>query len=153
MSRRSNAERRPAGASRGFTLVEALVSLFILSVVMALALTLLVAMRSFAAKQQNFTQPRQISRSAVDYLGFYLAQAADLNVTENGPVNPNALIMYYSFGKDAASGGSTPVQASYNNLSAAASDSGTRGRTSFPSASRRTRFGFRSRPTRARTCP
>lgn len=98
-----------------------MVSLFILMVVVTLSLTLLISMRSFAAKQQNFTQPRQIARSAVDYLGFYLAQAADLNVSENGPNNPNALVMYYSFGKAKVGGGPapTPIQASYNNLTVA----------------------------------
>ena len=61
--------------SRGFTLIEALVSVLILSVVMIVALTLLVSMRSFAAKQQAFTAPRQSARSAIDYLSFFLAGA------------------------------------------------------------------------------
>jgi prepilin-type N-terminal cleavage/methylation domain-containing protein len=103
--------------SRGFTLIEALVSILILSVVMIVALTLLVSMRSFAAKQQAFTAPRQSARSAIDYLGFFLAGATDLNV-EAG--NPNALVMLTTFGV----GAGTPRQASYNNLTAAEATAG-----------------------------
>lgn len=99
--------------SRGFTLIEALASILILSVVMIVALTLLVSMRSFAAKQQTFTAPRQTARSAVDYLSYFLASATDLNI-EAG--NPNALVMWPTWGTAA---GTTLRQASYNNLSAA----------------------------------
>ncbi len=102
--------------SRGFTLIEALVSVLILTVVMVVALTLLVSMRSFAAKQQAFTAPRQSARSAIDYLGFFLAGATDLNV-EAG--NPNALVMWTTFGV-----AGTPRQASYNNLTAAEAAAG-----------------------------
>jgi prepilin-type N-terminal cleavage/methylation domain-containing protein len=98
--------------SRGFTLIEALISILILSVVMIVALTLLVSMRSFAAKQQGFTAPRQSARSAVDYVSFFLAGATDLNV-EAG--NPNALVMWTTWGNSA---GTTPRQTSYNNLDA-----------------------------------
>jgi prepilin-type N-terminal cleavage/methylation domain-containing protein len=101
--------RRP----RGFTLTEALVSILILSVMMILALTLLMSMRSFAAKQQTFTAPRQITRSAIDYMSFFLAGAADLNVEQG---NPNALAMWTAFGK--AKGAVTTRQVSFNNLTA-----------------------------------
>ncbi|MBK8597308.1 MAG: prepilin-type N-terminal cleavage/methylation domain-containing protein [Holophagales bacterium] len=100
---------------RGFTLIEALVSILILSVVMIVALTLLVSMRSFAAKQQAFTAPRQTARAGIDYLSFFLAGAADLNV-EAG--NPNALVMWTTYGDNNTSAGDVR-QASYNNLSAA----------------------------------
>lgn len=100
-------------ARRGFTLVEALASVFILSVVMAVALSLLVSMRSFAAKQQAFTAPRQTARRAVDYLSFFAAGATDLNL-EAG--NPNALLMAFGFG---STGGATTYASSYNNLSGA----------------------------------
>ena len=103
--------------SRGFTLIEALVSVLILTVVMVVALTLLVSMRSFAAKQQAFTAPRQSARSAIDYLGFFLAGATDLNV-EAG--NPNALVMWTTFGV-----AGTPRQASFNNLTAAEATAGS----------------------------
>jgi type II secretory pathway pseudopilin PulG len=96
--------------SRGFTLIEALVSVLILTVVMIVALTLLVSMRSFASKQQAFTAPRQSARSAIDYLSFFLAGATDLNVLAG---NPNALIMWTTNGVAA-----TPRQASFNNLTA-----------------------------------
>ena len=104
--------------SLGFTLVEAAASILILSVVMIVALTLLVSMRSFAAKQQAFTAPRQTARSAVDYLSFFAAGAADLNVDQG---NPNALVMWTSFGDS-----KTVVvrQASFNNLTAAQAANG-----------------------------
>lgn len=104
--------------ARGFTLTEATISILILSVVMIVALTLLVSMRSFAAKQQSFTVPRQSARSAVDYLSFFAAGAADLNVDQG---NPNALIMFTSFGDDK---GVTVRQASFNNLTAAQATAG-----------------------------
>lgn len=103
---------------RGFTLVEALISVLILSVVMIVALTLLVSMRSFAAKQQTFTAPRQAARSAVDYLSYFLAGATDLNV-EAG--NPNALVIWYSAGNASKA---NLRQASYNNLTAAQAAAG-----------------------------
>jgi prepilin-type N-terminal cleavage/methylation domain-containing protein len=100
-------------ARRGFTLIEALASVFILSVVMAVALTLLVSMRSFAAKQQAFTAPRQTARRAIDYLSFFAAGATDLNLEGR---NPNALLMEFGFG---ASGALTTWASSYNNLDGA----------------------------------
>lgn len=105
---------------RGFTLIEALVSVLILSVVMIVALTLLVSMRSFAAKQQAFTAPRQTSRAAIDYLSFFVAGATDLNV-EAG--NANALVMWTTFGTNATSA-ATVRQASFNNLTAAQESAG-----------------------------
>lgn len=105
---------------RGFTLIEALVSILILSVVMIVALTLLVSMRSFAAKQQTFTAPRQSSRAAVDYLSFFLAGAADLNVDQG---NPNALVMWTTFGTNVTAP-ATLRQATFNNLTAAQATAG-----------------------------
>ncbi len=105
---------------RGFTLIEALVSILILSVVMIVALTLLVSMRSFAAKQQAFTAPRQTARAGIDYLSFFLAGATDLNV-EAG--NPNALVMWLTYGDNNTSGAGVR-QTSYNNLTAAQAASG-----------------------------
>lgn len=104
----------------GFTLVEALVSILILTVVMVVALTLLVSMRSFAAKQHAYTAPRQSARSAVDYVSFFLAGATDLNV-EIG--NPNALVMWTTYGNNVSSL-ATVRQASYNNLTAAQATAG-----------------------------
>ncbi len=103
---------------RGFTLTEALISILILSIVMIVALTLLVSMRSFAAKQYSFTAPRQTSRAAVDYLSYFLAGASDLNVEQG---NPNALVMWTTFGDDK---NVVTRQASYNNLTAAQAAAG-----------------------------
>ena len=103
---------------RGFTLTEALISILILSIVMIVALTLLVSMRSFAAKQQSFTAPRQISRSAVDYLSYFLAGASDLNVEQG---NPNALVMWTTFGDNK---NVVTRRASFNNLTAAQAAAG-----------------------------
>ncbi len=106
--------------NRGFTLIEALVSVLILTVVMVVALTLLVSMRSFASKQQAFTAPRQTARAAVDYVSFFLAGATDLNVDTG---NPNALVMWTTFG-DNVTAPATLRQASYNNLTAAQAAAG-----------------------------
>ena len=106
--------------NRGFTLIEALVSVLILTVVMVVALTLLVSMRSFASKQQAFTAPRQTARAAVDYVSFFLAGATDLNVEM---ANPNALVMWTTFGNDVTAP-ATVRQASYNNLTAAQAAAG-----------------------------
>ncbi len=105
---------------RGFTLIEALVSILILSVVMIVALTLLVSMRSFAAKQQAFTAPRQSARAAVDYLSFFLAGASDLNTVQG---NPNALVMWTTFGSNVTAA-TTLRQASFNDLTAAQETAG-----------------------------
>ena len=99
--------------SRGFTFLEALISIVILSLVMIVALTLLVSMRSFASKQQAFTAPRQAARSAVDYMSFFVAGATDLNVDAG---NPNALVMWTTWGDN---GGAVARQASFNNLTGA----------------------------------
>ncbi len=100
-------------ARRGFTLIEAVASVFILSVVMAVALSLLVSMRSFAAKQQAFTAPRQTARRAVDYLSFFAAGATDLNFEGR---SPNALVMTFGFG---SAGAAAAHLSSYNGLSGA----------------------------------
>ncbi len=103
MSRRSRARA-------GFTLIEALVSIVILVIVMALTMSLLFGMRAFAERQQTYTAPRQTARGAIDYLTHYVQGAGDLNTLLN---NPNALVMY--FNSDAGPGG-VPRQASFNNV-------------------------------------
>lgn len=98
---------------RGFTLIEAMVSLLLLVVVLTVAMTMLFQMRAFAERQQFYMLPRQAARRAADYLSFYVASASDLN--QNAlPQNPNALVMYYNLG------GKT-LQASYDNLTGAES--------------------------------
>jgi len=121
--------RARAGRRRGFTLIEAIVSLILLVAVMMLAMTLLFTFRTFAERQQFNTTPRQASRRALDYLGIFGAGAGDLNVTAaeisaNNPKNPNALVMFYN--KVAASPANR-TQASYDNLPTASTfgDEGT----------------------------
>lgn len=108
--------RTPRGR-RGFTVLEALVSVIILVVVMTAAGSLLFSMKSFAQKQQSFAAPRQTSRAGLDYLTYYFEGAGDLNTapTLTGSLgNPNALLMYYKKSESAAE-----TQASFNNLTAA----------------------------------
>jgi Tfp pilus assembly protein PilW len=98
---------------RGFSVIEALVSVLILVIVMTAAVSLLFGLRSFAEKQQSFTAPRQTARSAMDYVSYWVQGAGDMNILLN---NPSALVMYYL--GDAITG--TPVKrAAYNNLTAA----------------------------------
>ncbi len=103
---------RSSSPRRGFSLIELVVSMAILTTVILVPMYLLFTMRSFAERQQFYTVPRQAARSAVDYLSYYLEGATDLNEVPAQRI-PNALIMYYN--TDASNPGST-VQASYNNL-------------------------------------
>lgn len=117
MSRTSISSAR--ARSRGFTLMEAMVSLVILIIVMTVTMTLLFSMRAFAERQANHLAPRQAARQATDYMTHFLNAAGDL-VREAANPNPNALVIYYDKG-------ATPVQASYNNLTNAQSAFGDPG--------------------------
>lgn len=103
---------RSSSSRRGFTLIEAMVSLTLLVVVMVVVLSLLFSMRSFAERQAVRLAPRQTSRQAIDYLGFYAEGASDLNNRNPipGRSNPNALVtwMYTTT--------NNPNQVTYNNL-------------------------------------
>jgi type II secretory pathway pseudopilin PulG len=101
--------RSDRGTARGFTLLEAMVSLLLLVIVLVVAMTMLFQMRAFAERQQYFMLPRQAARRAADSLSFYFAGASDVNYVDSTRPSPNALIMYYNL-----NGAST--QASYNNL-------------------------------------
>ena len=104
-----SSERARCGPARGFTLLEAMVSLLLLVIVLIVAMTMLFEMRAFAERQQYFMLPRQAARRAVDYLSFYFAGASDVNYVDSTHASPNALIMYYNLN-------GTLTQASYNNL-------------------------------------
>ncbi len=109
--RRRHDEPRRCRPARGFTLLEAMVSLLLLVIVLIVAMTMLFQMRAFAERQQYFMLPRQSARRAADYLSFYFAGASDINYADANRLSPNALIMFYNAG--------TPgvvTQASYNNL-------------------------------------
>ncbi|HEY3349926.1 MAG TPA: prepilin-type N-terminal cleavage/methylation domain-containing protein [Thermoanaerobaculia bacterium] len=94
---------------RGFTLIEAMVSLLLLVIVLTVAMTMLFQMRAFAERQQFFMLPRQAARRATEYLSYYVASASDVNDVQN---NPNALITYYNLN-------GSVLQASYDNLTGA----------------------------------
>ncbi len=112
MWRSSSNPVRRARARRGFTLIEAMVSLLLLVIVLTVAMTMLFQMRAFAERQQFYMLPRQAARRAADYLAYYVAGASDLNDHSNPRQSPNALIMYYNLGGNV-------VQASYDNLTGA----------------------------------
>lgn len=101
---------RPDRRSRGFTLVEVTIAMFILVIVLVLSGTLLVSMRSFAQKQQAFAEPRQTARRAIDYLAYYVRGASDMNFVHQANPAPNALMVWYNN----ASG--TPVQTCWDNV-------------------------------------
>jgi type II secretory pathway pseudopilin PulG len=102
---------RPRRLVRGFTLIEAMVSLLLLIIVLTVAMTMLFQMRAFAERQQFYMLPRQAARRAADYLSYYVAGASDLNdqIPSDIRKSPNALIMYYNLN-------GAPVQASFENL-------------------------------------
>jgi type II secretory pathway pseudopilin PulG len=108
-SSRAPSCRGPRGRARGFTLLEAMISLLLLVIVLTVAMTMLFQMRAFAERQQSFMLPRQAARRATDYLSYYIAGASDLNYVIAGQPSPNALITYYNLGGNL-------TQASYNNL-------------------------------------
>jgi hypothetical protein len=64
-------------------------------------------MKSFMQRQQQFAEPRQVARRALDYLSSKIRQAADLN-SKNGANNPNAIPTWYQLQ-------GTPTQACFNN--------------------------------------
>ena len=105
---RSSAVSAATGPARGFTLLEAMVSLLLLVIVLTVAMSMLFQMRAFAERQQFFMLPRQTARRAADYLSYYFAGASDVN-DRTASTSPNALITYYNLG-------GAPVQASYDNL-------------------------------------
>jgi type II secretory pathway pseudopilin PulG len=116
MSSRSRADRLPR---RGFSLMEAMVSLIILVIVMVVVLSLLFSMKSFAEKQQAFTAPRQTARRALDYVSSTLAGAGDWNQVQSTaalttPGNPYAVVTFFEWGNSAAA--TARRQASWNNL-------------------------------------
>lgn len=96
--------------TRGFTLIEATISLTLLLIVLALSLTFLFSMKNFSQQQEMAASPRQAARRAIEYLSYYARGASDMN-NAGASASPNAIMMFYD-----AYGTTTPVQASYNNL-------------------------------------
>lgn len=110
-STRAHASRRSVGSVRGFTLIEAMVSLVILVIVMVVTMTLLFSMRAFAERQANHMAPRQTARQATDYIAHFINSAGDTNIVGANP-NPNSIVTHYYIGV-------TEKRALYNNLTAA----------------------------------
>ncbi|MEW6759117.1 MAG: prepilin-type N-terminal cleavage/methylation domain-containing protein, partial [Acidobacteriota bacterium] len=102
--------RSPSKSERGFTLIEATISMTLLVVVLVLSLTFLFSMRAFAQRQELFASPRQTARRAMDYVSYYVRGATDMNVRAN---NPNALSMYYGVKVGSAV---VPQQTTFNNV-------------------------------------
>lgn len=95
-------------AEKGFTLIEATISLTLLLVVLVVSMTFLFSMRTFSQRQEMFTSPRQTARRALDYLNYYVRGAGDLNTVQN---NPNAIVVWYKKNTSGAD-----VQATYDNV-------------------------------------
>ena len=124
---------RSSSGRRGFTLMEAMVSLTILVIVMVVMLTLLFSMRSFAERLQTRLVPRQTSRQSINYLGFYVEGAADLNPLGN---NPNALVMWQVGATD-----NSLIQVTYNNLTGTEQGNAVLPATGLMPANTSTTFG------------
>ena len=124
---------RSSSGRRGFTLMEAMVSLTILVIVMVVMLTLLFSMRSFAERLQTRLIPRQTSRQSINYLGFYVEGAADLNPLGN---NPNALVMWQVGATD-----NSLIQVTYNNLTGTEQGNAVLPATGLMPANTSTTFG------------
>jgi type II secretory pathway pseudopilin PulG len=114
MSSACTSKHRRHRASRGFTLVEAIVSIALLVVVMIVSLSLLFTMRSFADRQQYYTAPRQAARRALDYVGGFAESATDMNWSAvNNKYDPNAIPTQIHLG---GQNQTIPINVSYNNL-------------------------------------
>jgi len=113
--------------------MEAMVSLTILVIVMVVMLTLLFSMRSFAERLQTRLIPRQTSRQSINYLGFYVEGAADLNPLGN---NPNALVMWQVGATD-----NSLIQVTYNNLTGTEQGNAVLPATGLMPANTSTTFG------------
>jgi len=92
-----------------------MISLALIVVVLGVVLSLMFQMRAFAERQQLVTQPRQSARRALDYLGFFVEGASDVNPARN---NPNAIVTYWE-NSNQAFANRTVRQSSYNNLTGA----------------------------------
>jgi len=101
---------RESRSDRGFTLIEATISMTLLLIVLVLSLSFLFGMRAFAERQELFAEPRQTARRAVDYLSEAAKSASDMNPLG---ANPNALVVWYKKG-------GVNTQASWNNVQNAA---------------------------------
>lgn len=104
--------------NRGFTLIEATISLTLLLLVLVLSMTFLFSMRNFSQQQETAASPRQAARRAIEYLDYYARGASDMN-NAGATASPNALMMFYC-----TYGTTTPVQASYNNLTSSQESAG-----------------------------
>ncbi len=98
-----------SSAQRGFTLIEATISMALLLIVLLMSMTLLISMRGFSQSQELVTQPRQTARRALDYLTYYVRGAADFNETAE---SPNSIVCYYN----TSTATTNPLQATYNNI-------------------------------------
>jgi len=109
-----SASRSKRPRARGFTLIEALISLVLFVVVMVVALALLFTMRSFADRQAYYTAPRQAARRAIDYVGGFAESATDMNTnTAQNKYNPDALPTQIKLG---GKNQTIPVNLAYDNL-------------------------------------
>jgi len=101
------------------------VSLIILVIVMLVTMTLLFTMRSFAARQQFLTEPRQSARRAMEYVSTIAESATDMNWLKG---DPNALPTQIRIG---GSNDSLPINVAYDNLRGDEFNGVTRGSSSL----------------------
>ncbi len=85
--RRRLLRRSPAGRQAGFTLIEILVTLLVLSVIMAAMFGFLWAMSGYWKKGQNTADMTQNARLGLNRMTRELSQAAQVTVAEPGRVS------------------------------------------------------------------
>jgi len=102
-------ESRSRQDQRGFSLIEALISLSIMVVILLGAGQLMFSTKRSADRMAQNSEARSIARRALEYLSFHARNAADLN-GEFG--NPMAVMIFYNKGGNS-------LQATFNNVNPA----------------------------------
>lgn len=99
---------------RGFTLIEALITLIILVIILMAGAQLLFRTREAAERQRFQVEARQTARAAVEYVHFLLRGASDMNGKSETYPDPGLLLVW----QEKLTGGpnAPPRQVTYDNV-------------------------------------
>lgn len=107
-------KRTSSRGVRGFTLIEALVTLVILVIILVAGAQLLFRTRESAERQRAQVEARQTARAATEYVHFLLRGATDMNARSEAYPDPALLLVWL---KPKTGGPNAPlVQFTYDNV-------------------------------------